>query len=132
MSLRGTLGIGRQSNRLREILPTRQSEESQLRWFNSPVADLYVWEHKAGGIQAFEFCYNKPQDEHALRWADGQGLWHTGIDDGEASPWRNETPIAVADGAFDPESIALEFERVGAMVPPAIYRFVLSILHSRP
>ena len=44
----------------------------------------------------------------------------------------NERPMAVADGAFDPENIALEFEGIGAMVPPTIYRFVLSVLHSRP
>lgn len=64
--------------------------------------------------------------------ARGGGLEHGGIDDGEASPLRNATPIAVADGRFDPAEVALTFEAEGAAVPPSLYRFVLGRILEGP
>ncbi len=116
---------------LREIDSNgRAAQSGRRRWFSAPSADLYVWQDGEGRITAFEFCYDKPFDEHALRWETGCGLRHLRIDDGEQAPHVNATPIAVPDGRFDPADIALRFEALAGGIDPRIYRFVLICLYS--
>jgi hypothetical protein len=117
--------------RLREIRAVRQhAEEPRRRWFACDSTDLFVWQDADGRPLAFELCYDKPHDEHALRFRREAGFVHTRIDDGEASPLKNATPITVPDGQFDLTEIALKFELVAARIDPAVYRFVLGALHA--
>ena len=116
--------------RLREIPRIRQhADEPQRRWFSCANADLYVWA-KGDAYLAFEFCYDKPHDEHSLRWKRESGFSHTRVDDGEASPISNRTPILVPNGLVDLRTIALEFESVAAQLDPRVFRFVLTALYS--
>ena len=118
-------------DKLREVPRVRQRPgEGRRRWFACPSADLFVWEHDRRIVRV-ELCYGKPHDEHTLSWDDQWGLAHMRIDDGEAHPSKNRTPIAVPDGIFDPSTVALEFERLGAVVDPRVYRVVLGLLHGR-
>jgi hypothetical protein len=119
----------RRSN-LREFPRVRQHDgEPQRRWFFCASTDLYVWEDEEGGLLSFELCYDKPHDEHALRYRSGAGFDHTRIDDGETSPLKNYTPIIMPDGQFDLTEIALKFEAVAGGIDPQVYRFVLGKLH---
>ena len=112
-----------------EVPRTTQHEgEPPRRWFTCRSADLYVWGEDRC-IDSFEFCYDKPRDEHSLRWSEVGGFQHMRIDDGESTPLANETPIAVPDGRFDLTDIAFRFEAVGAGIDPTVYRFVLKALH---
>lgn len=45
---------------MREI---KKASRGERRWFNSEVADLFVWE-KHGQVCAFEYSYDKPYNEH--------------------------------------------------------------------
>ncbi len=115
---------------LREINASQEPEqELRRRWFTCPEADLYTWQDADGRIHGFELCYGKPHGERSLRWGSGAGFRQTGIDDGEARPWKKASPIAVADGIADLAAVALEFERLGAGIDPGVYRFVLTRLH---
>ena len=114
---------------LREVPRVRQrGGEGRRRWFTCPSTDLFVWE-QGGHVVRVELCYGKPHDEHTLSWDAEWGVAHMRIDDGEAHPSKNRTPIAVPDGLFDASAVALEFERVGAGVDPRVYRQVLGLLH---
>jgi len=90
--------------------------------------DLYLWETD-GRLSSFELCYDKPNAEHSLRWNASGGWVHTRVDDGEATPWRNDAPIVVSDGRYDPVAVALRFEALAANIDPTVYRFVLSRLY---
>ena len=103
-------------------------DEGHRRWFASASTDLFIWE-RGGAIGRFELCYGKPHAEHVLAWDARQGVVHAAIDDGEGHAAESRTPIAVPDGHFDRQAIALAFERVGAGLEPRVYRFVLTRLH---
>ncbi len=114
---------------LREIPKVKQADtDLTRRWFSCGTMDLYVWQSKSGETRAFEICYDKAHDEHAFRWSREAGVTHHRIDDGETTPFEAKTPIAVPDGAFNPNEIALKFEAVGASLEPALYRLVLRML----
>ena len=117
-------------DRLREIPRVRQDGPAEVRrrWFNAETADLYLWE-SADGLRGFEFCYGKPNHEHALIWSATEGLRHARIDDGEAHAFEHCSPIAVADGAYDADTVALELERLGANLEPPTFRAVLRLIH---
>ena len=115
--------------RLREIGKGRADGEGLVRrWFTCASTDLYLWTD-ADGIAAFEFCYDKPTDEHVLRWQRVGGVLHARIDDGEDRTLSNRTPMLVSDGHVDREALALAFERVAADIDPPVYRLVLGVLH---
>lgn len=114
---------------MREIRGVQQREAGLLRrWFSAPDMDLFVWQ-EANAIRAFELCYGKPADERSLRWREREDLQHTRIDDGEATPWHNRSPIAVPDGSPDLARLALTFEARAADIDPRVFRFVLGVLH---
>lgn len=122
---RGPAGEAPPGDRLRPMAPR---EQDGRRWYTSRSCDLYLWEDAGGAITAFEFCYGKPGAERVVRWRRGAGLDHSAVDDGEGSPRRNATPIAVADGRYDPGAVAGVFEVQGSAVEPRLYRFVLGRL----
>ena len=68
---------------LREITPSRQpAGDPRRRWFASARCDLIVWLRDDGGIDGFQFCYDKETSEHALTWFDDKGFSHMRVDDG--------------------------------------------------
>jgi hypothetical protein len=116
-------------SKLREVQAFQREGELRRRWFASTHADLVVWQD-AAGISSFEFCYDKPQDEHVLRWRKGEGFRHARVDDGEDNPARNRTPIHIADGEFDLGRLAARFRQLGSDIDPEIYQFVLARLNA--
>lgn len=86
----------------------RQIEgKGHRRWFLDEYFDLILWEDKNGDILRFELCYGKDKDEHALTWDYPANHMHLKVDDGEDRLGIHKmTPILLADGYFDKETIA--------------------------
>lgn len=80
----------------------------------------------ASGPASFEFYYDKPRAEGAVRWDEEAGLRFFQVDDGESNVLANRTPIVLERSSGDPNLAALRFEQVAARVESAIYRFVLT------
>lgn len=101
-----TLAGDGHSGRLREVRVFQREGEACRRWFTCHGADLVLWQ-AAAGIRAFEFCHDRPHDEHALRWREGEGFRHARVDDGEDNPVRRAV------------------SRLGSGIDREVYRFVL-------
>jgi hypothetical protein len=115
---------------LREILNLRQrEEEGYRRWFTDDYWDLFIWYDEAGRIVAFQLCYGKPDDEHALTWQEGKGYRHTKVSDGESTAVSHMTPILVRDGLFEKEAVASSFTRDGVRIDREVMEFVSQKLH---
>ena len=60
---------------LREVrIPRQVPGEPRRRCFFSHQQDLWVWFDDGGVPVAFQLCYGKYRDEHAIRWKAGQGF----------------------------------------------------------
>jgi hypothetical protein len=85
---------------LKEIRNVRQEPGAgRRRWFESDGFELVVWQNQAGAWEGFQVCYNLGQGEHALTWRPGVGFAHSVVDGGDDTPFANQTPILVPDGA---------------------------------
>ena len=90
---------------LRELPACQLPGEPRRRWFADESFDLILWFAAAGTICSFQLCYDRRHSERALTWTQDGGLSHHRIDDGEANPAKNQTPILVADGPFPRDEI---------------------------
>lgn len=111
---------------LRELANVRQIEgENRRRWFANRYFDLIVWVAEDGEIAGFQLCYDKDGEQRALTWKRPDRYRHDAIDDGENRPARfKQTPILVADGAFDRKTIAARFKRASRLIDRPIANFV--------
>ena len=100
-----------------ELGVTRQEPTGpRRRWFTSESCDLILWLNDDESLWGFQFCYDKPANEHALTWARDFGFSHMKVDAGRREH-GNEAPILVLDGAFDPVHILDALEKESARVP---------------
>ncbi|MBT6272818.1 MAG: hypothetical protein HOI95_01645 [Chromatiales bacterium] len=113
-----------------EIPRVRQAPLGDLtrRWFTCPHIDLFTWQNTAREIVKFELCYDKQGKERSLIWSDPGGFSHSRIDGGEDSVFKNQTPIAIADGDYDREAIALDLEPLAVKLEPSVYRVLMRVL----
>jgi len=81
---------------------------------------------------AIQLCYDKSSTERAVSWSPQRGHEHVLVDDGEASPLRNQTPLFVADGPFRKDRIVEAFLRAAEALDPAIRSFVVARLLELP
>lgn len=118
---------------LTEIPNTRQHPgERRRRWFSSQDQDLYIWQDAAGEIRAFQLCYSKHRNEHAIYWRDDRGFAHLTVDDGEASPLSSATPTLRMNGHFDASKVIDAFSRQAGGLPAPIGEFILERLKQYP
>ncbi|MBN1378301.1 MAG: hypothetical protein JXA04_03615 [Gammaproteobacteria bacterium] len=110
---------------LEEVLINSKPEPDERRWFSSARADLYVWWNKSGDIDRFEYCHKIGPAEYSLRWHTHSGIEYALVDDGEATPLKNNTPIAVMSGEPDWDDVLAHFRREGQTIDAYLYRFVL-------
>ena len=116
---------------LHEIRKTRQHPgEPHRRWFHSQEQDLYIWQDNNRKIVAFQLCYNKPHNEHALYWRHDRGFSHLQVDDGEGMASTSQAPILLADGVFDAESVTQRFRTLAMEIPSTIAAFVVERLEA--
>lgn len=118
---------------LKEIPQTRQHPgEPRRRWFFSHEQDLYVWQDEQGRIVAFQLCYAKYHDEHALYWRAESGFSHLRVDDGESSGLTSNAPILLADGYFDGQAVLARFLALAGELPREVLEFVAARLEQYP
>lgn len=104
----------------------------QRRWFSDDYFDLIAWEDESGEIVRFELCYGKNKDERAFVWNQQAGHSHLKVDDGEGAQGKHKmSPIFIADGNFDRETIAARFLEAGKGIDQNIAQFVYSKLMER-
>jgi hypothetical protein len=115
---------------LREI-PARQfSGEPRRRWFMSAHCDLIVWMRDGGEPQAFQFCYDKDDVEHALTWSPRDGFTHCIVDcGGSTSSLGGGTPFLIANGAPDAARILEIYRQESEAVPPPYSALVIARLN---
>lgn len=97
------------------------------RWFRDDYFDLFTWQAvdgAAGRWSGFQLCYDRPARERALSWHAGKGYAHERVDDGEATPTKNRTPVMVADGAMPLTTVLAEFDARAGSLDPALRAFL--------
>ena len=78
----------------------------------------------------FEICYKFPGGhEKSLFFKKGQFI-HEDIDDGEASPLNNMTPIATADGVVPLVDLIKLFDRRAKEIEEKVYMYVMEKLYT--
>jgi len=114
---------------LNEVKKTRNKTQFIRRWFSDDYFDLYVWYHDNASIAGFQLCYDKPYNEHAFTWFDGQGTFHHKVDTGESHTGGHAmTDILVADGMVPKIKIMTEFSKRANNIDPAIFNLILEKL----
>lgn len=115
---------------LAEIGRVRQdNRELRRRWFCDDYFDLFVWQLPDDRVTGFQLCYDLPAYERVLSWRQDVGFSHHRIDSGEQSPYKNMTPIMVADGELPVNDVLSEFKVRAAAVDPAVRDTILAKLH---
>lgn len=114
---------------LKEFENLRQQPEGFRQLFYDGYFDLYVWYDKKGGtLSGFQLVYDKSENPHSLTWLEKEGYLHNKIDEGERYGAMKMTPILVADGAFDRETVSRAFKRVSVQLDEKVKTLVLEKL----
>jgi len=107
---------------LREFGKTRQENSShKRRWFYSWDCDLILWLNADESLWGFQFCYDKPNNEHALTWVTDCGYSHMRVDTGSR---YSQAPMLVPNGAFMPAYILETFVQQAMHIPAAYRGFI--------
>jgi hypothetical protein len=69
-------------------------------WYDNDNFSLIVWQDTEEKYIGFELYYDLNYNEHCLLWRDGRESQHLHVDDGEATPKKNMTPVVSGDGKF--------------------------------
>ncbi|MBL8511428.1 MAG: hypothetical protein JNM52_07265 [Betaproteobacteria bacterium] len=115
---------------LNEILHVTQRETGKYRrWFQDEFFDLYTWESYEGEMQSFQLCYDKSNQQRALRWTPQNGYWHESVDSPENKPGRAMSALFVQDDSALVEGVIPRFEAAALQLPAKIKNFVLEKIH---
>jgi hypothetical protein len=110
---------------LREMAHVRQQDpQLRRRWFRDDYFDLFTWQRPDGGIVGFQLCYDLPSFERVLSWREAQGYSHHRVDGGEASPYKNMTPIMTLDGVMPLLTVLMEYDRRSVELEPGVRLFL--------
>jgi len=92
---------------LKELKKVRQNPgEHERRCFIDETFELTVWFSSNNDPVGFQLCYPLETEKKALTWHEDTGYSHDTVDEGEDRPGRHKmTPILVADGVFDKQTI---------------------------
>lgn len=115
---------------LKDIQNVRQiNGESRRQWFSSPSLDLIVWRDTAGGIGAFQFCYDKGGREKAFSWTWPDQSSHDFLDDGEeGGADYKRSPILKDSCPCDVESMIRTLLEQAEQVPSTLTQFVVAVM----
>lgn len=112
---------------LREILHVRQEPGQRRRWFEDDHLDLIVWLDASEAVAGFQLC----RGEHALTWRKEAGFTQGRLDEGDASPLKNLTPIVVPGGQVPWDEMVGEFRARSATLEGRFRELILSRLLAR-
>ena len=118
---------------LRAIKTDKHSSDHLHRlWFSDHDNDLFIWLNYKEPV-AFQFSYNKQQNEHTLNWEVQKGYSHQRIDNGEDDTANYKmTPIMVPNGMIDRDQISQIFKSISQNIEPQLARFVSQKLDNAP
>ncbi|MBF0621860.1 MAG: hypothetical protein HQL54_08025 [Magnetococcales bacterium] len=112
---------------LREITQNHPDHPTR-RWFQSRQLDLFVW-MDVGGINSFQLAYDRnTSNEGVLSWEAGGVCQHSRVDDGEGLPFKNQSPMLVANGVVPIDRIIDQFQACSETLPTAMRTTLLAIL----
>jgi hypothetical protein len=107
-------------------LHSKQDEKDVIkRWFQDEYFDLFTWQDYNGTITGFQLCYERLGDERVLSWDWQRGFGHHRVDDGEASPHKNMSPIFVRNGGFSYQEVMPKFVKSSDKISQAISLFII-------
>ncbi|MCW8956454.1 MAG: hypothetical protein OQL09_06195 [Gammaproteobacteria bacterium] len=110
---------------LYQIKATQTEEYQQRLWFTDQHHDLFIWLDSDYNPLAFQFCYNKLHDEHAVLWHRHHGYSHQRIDSGEPGDGNYKvSPILLANGHIEPLRIAAGFKHINSNIDRKLADFV--------
>jgi hypothetical protein len=109
---------------LKEYRTVRPPRDAQRRWFADEYFDLIVWFGDDSSIWGFQLCYDRGRSERALTWTATDGYSHDRIDDGEANPTKNRSPILVPDGTFDAHPILARLSSGSVSIDRPVREFI--------
>lgn len=112
---------------LEEAQNVRQIKgDPRRRWFADEYFDLIVWFDKDDSVWGFQLCYDRGDKPRALTWTRDHGYKHAGIDDGEpAGGSYKSSPVLVADGLFNAQSVGERLKTNTGDLPPGLAAFIL-------
>ena len=117
---------------LNEIKHVSQiKHEAKRRWFTSSEMDLMLW-FDGRELIAWQFCYDKNQEEHALSWKKDIGYSHLIVDDGEhgGALSHKSTPLLAHAENFDQARVLHLFECNSVRLPTDIRRKICTQIKS--
>jgi hypothetical protein len=110
---------------LREMARVRQHDPLlRRRWFRDDYFDIFTWQTADGGFIGFQLCYDLPARERALSWHVSRGYAHERVDDGEAAPHKNRSPVMVAGGEMPLMAVLSAFDARAARLEPGLRAFL--------
>jgi hypothetical protein len=111
---------------LQEYTKVAQSRgvPGRRRWFSDDDMDLIVWYSEAGAATGFQLCYDREGRERAFTWDADSGMTHAGVDGGESTPLRNDTPILVPAGTPPTRRVLERFVESARELEPEIVALV--------
>lgn len=111
---------------LTELDRVRQDSPGvQRRWFQDDYFDIFIWQAADGRFSGFQLCYDLPVKERVLSWRESSGFAHHRIDGGESTPFKNMTPIMVADGELPLSDVRTELEKRTGTLEAGLRDFLL-------
>jgi hypothetical protein len=113
---------------LTEISLTQNENKIIKRWFQDDYFDLFTWQNETGQITCFQLCYDRLGNERVISWDNEQGFAHYRVDDGEASPHKNMSPVFVKDGVFSSQEVMFKFLEAGTQITSEIHTVILKKL----
>jgi len=114
---------------LTEICLKQNENKTIKRWFQDEYFDLFTWQDKTGQITCFQLCYDRLGNERVISWDNERGFAHHRIDDGEASPHKNMSPVFVKDGIFPYQQVRTKFLEASPQITSQIYTFIIQKLN---
>lgn len=110
---------------MEEFEKVRQDPNGFKRYFFNEDFDLYIWYRRKGGeISGFQLIYDKATVPRALTCIKGEGYRHNRIDGFDSRALVSVSPILVADGLLDTETLLERFRRHSRRVDPDIVDLV--------
>jgi hypothetical protein len=115
---------------LQEIDVAQNTAEPRRRWFANDYFDLIVWLDEDLSVVAFQLCYDKSSDEHAVTWQRDTGYSHRRVAAAPEKPGRKTSTMFVAGGALRVGSLKDRFEAASRDIEADVRSFVLEKLQA--
>jgi hypothetical protein len=97
--------------------------EPQRRWFVDDYLELFVWSDD-GVVSSCQLCYDRFGLQRCISFKQDGSFEHVAVDDGEAVPTHNRTPVFVATTTSPPDNLYQQFRQRSTELPQDIRDFL--------